>query len=455
MNGSGEKGKRRRSETESNSGESQHEYDADGEDEDEEDEDEEVEMEYDFVVRHKRKSVKLGDEGEYAPGTDDDSSVAGPEQHDGSDTDDRCADDGNVTAAVEEDPPIKVNAFKDRFKLNGTNQRGFVKNLQNVVQRGKRSYRDERQQQILRHISVQLLYAAQKRLWGTQEFKSVVEVQAMFVGNSIFIATNKDCEAEAVFEALKTQDTTRIALTTPCADGYLTGGKNDKKIQKILSKRHAAKLNAFYDRTRALENGAGDIFKLISGDGVKRAMLDVDDVCSKHFTEPGVYVLKGNPRKDWGLGDKDSKKHKHKDGRHAEMKLVYALVKSGHIDEKGAVIAGKKRPCFGCLVALRHFAKYYRIRHGQNPGKIWFHTFRDEIQDVQKEWEGVLDHTPINITRVQCGESELEYQGAGTESDSPAPGRDTDLSVSVASDVESVAEKVSGRNGTRKSISCF
>jgi hypothetical protein len=90
------------------------------------------------------------------------------------------------------------------------------------------------------------------------------------------------------------------------------------------------------------------------------------------------------------------------DKRHAEVKLVKVLEIAGY--KKGAVVQGKKRPCYSCASYMRlRKSQGYGLVFSDNPGKLWKDEFDRSETEVKAEILEALERNTFSC-KTDIGE---------------------------------------------------
>ncbi|NPC70042.1 hypothetical protein HPP05_09835 [Corallococcus exiguus] len=218
---------------------------------------------------------------------------------------------------------------------------------------GAASFSGRRDIQVLRHLSVQFFHYIR----NTLNMKGEQEVQAMLVNDRIVIAANLDDSINALFKALRQDD---------------TGGPPSNAVQNLLqsvqnpddkrAEGAAKKLGGLFSGTRSLSN-IPTAMNVLGNDNERLLQrLDYSNAadCAAKIVGAAhhgrlIFVNAGG------------------DSIHAEQKLLLALLRSGTSKSTVATIYGKKRPCAGCYLTLL-FAEErlgLKIEFNRHPGGFW------------------------------------------------------------------------------------
>ena len=297
-----------------------------------------------------------------------------------------CNFDGLRNSLVEN--LAKFDLFKSGKKLKGRQQKleSFVKLIstnvrgrnplknplkclfREVEQRPPRSFKEEKETQILKQLSSQLYY----RFMSKNTDISEVQVLHVFNKNKtryLFFATNPLTQ-EINFQVIK-EEWGKYNLESLVTKEYQPHGINEDEMMHRAnrSKRHAGKLkqrvysNAKADRFISFiqkNNGQGEIFSSrwdpLPNDGI-------------YFVNP-YKVTENNEYKV-----------------HAEEQLCYIARLIRDSTSKGEWnfrIFGKKRPCMSCFGRLCYEnEKNKDLFFSQHPGYLWFPALREQDRDVQ------------------------------------------------------------------------
>lgn len=238
---------------------------------------------------------------------------------------------------------------------------------------GARSYRNERNRQLLKHLSVQLFHYVRTQLGMTSE----QEIQAMHVNDRIVIAANDEATLTAFYNDLARKATEYAEEQEEFEDNLANqlATYDDAPVhplESILTEpqatdqrtvEHAQKLRGVLDLNRLFLNESNtealDTLRGITWteEFVGRIDATSEADCKLKLTNPAylnkILVLKGVP------------------SLHAEQKLVVALWRSGV--KSPVVIQGKKRPCAACDASLTFARQKLRlnITFNPNPGGYW------------------------------------------------------------------------------------
>ena len=251
---------------------------------------------------------------------------------------------------------LKVASQRTKPAFSSASDNGAYPIGAKIVKRKARSYKGNRDIQILRHITTQL--------YGFCRTNKVdaIEVQAMYYENSLYIATNIINATRLIADVLKNGQAMKAALTS----AYSCGNSSKQKI----SRRHAHKIRTRIYGDFDLGNERANLIKtLLNSNLLKVKSLDISSLNTnrhifKHESN-NIYVVTNRSQ---GLV------------RHAEedlMDILEAIYKvHGRLSEE-PLIYGKRRPCFSCYSRLDSlqdengpYAKF-----NQNPGLFFAAAF--------------------------------------------------------------------------------
>lgn len=263
-----------------------------------------------------------------------------------------------------------IAGLTTKQKQVNLNQSGFLPKERAIEKRMPRSYSKERSEQILRHVSTQLYNYCKSR-----DLKPI-EVQMMYLGTSLVIATNSAAVTKALYAELNPKRLKRV-LTTAFA-------KHDG-IERKISARFASKIASRIYGDYAFKHRRDQVIK----DVLQNAqMLEIDTNNLEGFDyQPGViYFVTGC------------------DVTHAEMHLLKILKHFRVIldDAYGeTVIYGKKRPCFTCHSALEA-THQEGLEFSYNPrrGPLFLEEFRNQSEsNASNTIEALTYQRPVYETK--------------------------------------------------------
>ncbi len=349
----------------------------------------------------------------------------------------RTLRDNLLSELKKQQTPDKIRHYADflftydpELISNSTSRSNFISCIANVVtakqagqlskifpaeiERPKRSFKAERERQILRHIGSQLFFGLKSRIDGDEN--KLVEVQVMHLtygGKSfLFIAANHSAVSGQILDEIRKVSLQEILEKdhSPLADPEAN----------IRTSRYAVK---FTDR-------------VFSVDG-ERTVPNADSEQDKNSMQAIVAVLRANKliellfdqkRPDLARQMLESKLRFDQNVifvckitywlsaekfRHAEEFLtdIAVMAKQLAILEGKAVascIGGKKRPCIGCFSRMTMDGI---DRFGPRPGRFWSMTIAQQPPHAARKTVHTLLSTPSYITQAQ-GPNPNEYDTA-------------------------------------------
>jgi len=269
--------------------------------------------------------------------------------------------------------------------------------------RGQQPYVRRRNQQMLRQVS-QILFNAVK-----SEVKKEQEIEAMFINDRMVLSANLPASIDLITEKIENAGDTKVV------DFLLAQGTdNDPRIiefrRKLIertSRRPKAdepdteqQVRAMLTRMKDLK--IQDVFEIIDLDVGSIAHKDVDtsDYLAGDGYKDKILLLRmtgGNQPAEADGGVK----------LHAEQGLIQlALLASSKRDEIKAskmTICGGKRPCQGCLTALKLMRDlgYGGLEFNERPGMYWSIS----CETIER----LLIHADNNNLTFQGGKAASEY----------------------------------------------
>jgi hypothetical protein len=210
---------------------------------------------------------------------------------------------------------------------------------------GVRSFTNDRDAQVLRHLSAQLFWYVRNEL----NQKGEQEVQAMAVNGRILVAANDDESMRKLEESLK------------------SGGKGH--LKKILEKQqekdersrtNALKLSRLFEGKRKFDtkawSGVSDLIAIVANDAFHLVDISdekgcIDALTNSNYNQKLILTVGGGEL-------------------HAEQKLIVALYQA---KQTGGTVFGKKRPCTACAATFK-FANdklNLKILHNHHHGGYW------------------------------------------------------------------------------------
>ena len=270
-----------------------------------------------------------------------------------------------------------------------------------VKQRPSRSFKEEKQTQILKQLSSQLYYR-----FMSLENTDISEIQVLRVFNKIktrylFFATNP-LEKEKNFKTIK-KEWEENNLGDLVTEQYKPSGvdKAERSYRADCSKRHAAKL-----KQRVFSATKGD--ELVS-------FIRRNNIKGRFFTkqrdslpDDGIYFV--NPY---------HVKSKNRYEVHAEEQLcdIVKLIRENAVDSDWKFgIFGKKRPCCSCFGRLCYENKGKNdLSFSKHPGYLWIPALLGQDKDIQISTISHFILSPSHVSETPSGKS---LPSVGTLSDS-------------------------------------
>jgi hypothetical protein len=238
-------------------------------------------------------------------------------------------------------------------------------------QRNKRSYSRERDQQMLRQVS-QKLYNAVKSTVGSEQ-----EVEVMFVNDRIVVSANLPASIDLINQHMMDGDPTLgefLLREGDAADSRMTAF--NLKLAKRLSKPVKAddpdkdqEVRPFL--TRLKDTKTSGLVEVVQLDISAVAHKDVDtsDYITNNAYKDKIILLRMTGGTQPGEGSGGVKLH-------AEQGLIQLALLADRdraaVKAKPITICGGKRPCQGCLTALKLLGELgYDVDFNERPGMYW------------------------------------------------------------------------------------
>ena len=290
----------------------------------------------------------------------------------------------------------RVVSLKTRHASSSMSQHGAYPIGTKIVKRQARSYKKNRDVQLLRHITTQLYGFCRTN------YADAMEVQAMYYENSLYIATNVINAARLIADELNNVQTMKEALT--CA--YSCGNNSKREI----SKRHAHKIRTRVYASFDFRNERANIIKaLLNSNLLKFKTLDISNLNSngrsfKH--EPNtIYVITNRLQVPISHAEEDL------------MDVLEAIYKTDDSLHEKPLIYGKRRPCFCCysrLDSLQDENGPY-VEFNPNPGLFFEAAFYSQSHVAATE-------TFLRLSTVSTIYESADDAGYNTLSDSGGEG---------------------------------
>ena len=270
-----------------------------------------------------------------------------------------------------------------------------------VKQRPSRSFKEEKQTQILKQLSSQLYYR-----FMSLENTDRSEIQVLCVFNKIrtrylFFATNP-LEKEKNFKTIK-KEWEENNLGDLVTEEYQPSGVDEAErfYRAECSKRHAGKL-----KQRVFSSTKSDeLISFIRKHNIKgRFFIKQPD----SLPEDGIYFV--NPY---------HVKSKNRYEAHAEEQLcdIVKLIRKNAVDSEWQFsIFGKKRPCSSCFGRLCYENKGKNdLLFSKHPGYLWIPALLGQDRDIQISTIKHFILSPSHVSKTSSGKL---LPSRGTLSDS-------------------------------------
>ncbi len=290
----------------------------------------------------------------------------------------------------------------------GGDQAGRATRMQSSqeILRPARSFAQERERQLLRHIGTQLYFYLQSK-----NVPHLVEIQVMHLSfqkkHFLFIAANEFTATQSFATLLKDS----AQLETALVSTY----QPDKDLEgKARSARYAKKF-----RTRVF-----DLETSFSPDTEAQAVAEL-----LRSAPTSLLSLKNDLKQDSELvANKLQEKscgiffvtvqNFSYERRHAEEFLVdIAEYAKARFDKVRTCIAGKKRPCLTCTGRMTGVIDDY----GKRPGRFWVHAIEHQSPTTALRTYSILCQSASYVTQAKNGTSAKDYDSASdTEEENDA-----------------------------------
>lgn len=204
---------------------------------------------------------------------------------------------------------------------------GYLPQNHTLVYRAPRSFAKERFSQVLRQMATQIYNFLRVEL-------DPIEVQIMYLNNSLFISANTRESVAKMHKDLSTQDALKQALTSTY---------KHKAVDAKASSRHAAKLLSRLYNDYACDDPRFSKLKAILNREIRAIPIDSNNKNAIQG-EGNIYFVS----------------YKLKADRHAEENLMDVLemfIPDFIYDKSKPAIFGKKRPCFNCHARLEGISR--------------------------------------------------------------------------------------------------
>lgn len=261
------------------------------------------------------------------------------------------------------------SGIKGHLTGRGVKQKGFA-STHGITKRSKRSFGQEREAQMLKHISTLLFFETEL------EKAKAVEVEMMYTANNnLFVAANNNAALEVIWNVLANKKRLKTVLTSKSF-----GGKRSTK--GIITLRHQRKLKkrifgsmqtrqSWMEEEEDEEDARQTSLKI--GDIVRTTDpqdLSFDNTFDLHAAVngyDGLYVLFGKLSEE---------------GRHAEEKLMDLLQLTQY--KQQVIVAGKMRPCGTCSGRMSFMnTAGYNVVYNPRAGAVWKDRFLKQSAAIQ------------------------------------------------------------------------
>jgi len=297
-----------------------------------------------------------------------------------------------------------------------------------IESRPYRSFKKERERQLLRQIATQIYYGFKSSTFNSTS--SLVEVQLMHLAykgkHNLFIAANQSSIISDLYTYLTTK-TLQDILTTA-----YTPSKNDEG--NLRSKRYAHKLSIrIYGQQVALPDGyeadaenASTVADILLKANIKRLPIElVQDygpnnmVIGYKLTNNSKCHIRYALKQEHTIYLVEVKSCPHK-LRHAEEFLVD--IRDFIEDDNGlySCIGGKKRPCMACSGRMQNRINQY----SRFSGGFWINTIEYQSPKVARNTLKLLFTQPVHISLCKNSAAQnsqsirfIEDHDSGSDSD--------------------------------------
>ena len=258
-----------------------------------------------------------------------------------------------------------------------------------VKQRPTRSFKEEKNIQILKQLSSQLYYK-----FMSLKNTDIGEIQVLRACNKnktryLFFASNP-LEKEKNFKVIKKEWEDNNLQDLVTKEYQPDGADSDEKFRRAeRSKRHAKKLSQrlFSEKT------ADELINFIRNNNEKGKIFSSEP---NSLPDDGIYFV--NPFKV---------KSKNEYEIHAEEQLcnIVQLIRKGETNGEWYFnIFGKKRPCSSCFGRLCHENKGNNdLSFSQYPGYLWIPALLEQDRNVQISTLKDFILSPSCVSKNPCG----------------------------------------------------
>ncbi len=288
-----------------------------------------------------------------------------------------------------------------------------------IVRRGVRPFTDQRERQLLKHVSTQIYFALEQWMKNADKKEKIVEVQMMHLQyrnkdrnkDFLFVSVNETSASEHLKHIIgTTTNHVQTMLTTPYEPKRNVEGK---RRSKSYAKKLAARL--FGDTIH--------IPKSTDSEDAKQAKQVAEQLrhpwkmwdININFREKVETLLNHG---DSGVYVLDHHLY-HDKTRHAEEFLVDIAEIARASGEAYSCIGGKKRPCLSCYGRMFSVINVFNPR----PGLLWLHAAGRQETEVFKRTAQALLTQPSHVSEDGRGYQAKDFDSASeseAESESTA-----------------------------------
>lgn len=258
---------------------------------------------------------------------------------------------------------------------------------QKEIKRPYRSFKHERERQLLRQIATQIYHGFELSNYNS---KGLVEVQVMHLENegrhNLFIAANQGTITKDLYEFL-TAGSLQATLTTAYSPPQLEGQTRSKRYATKLTKRVYEDTIGLPEATDQTDLEQANIVKrILQKANIKQLPISLQQETHKKSIKELTVRPESKHTIQYALNQIDTifvvivAECPHQE-RHAEEFLVD--IRDSIVREQSlyACIGGKKRPCIGCSGRMEDKISKY----GQNPGRFWVNTIKFQAPPIARK----------------------------------------------------------------------
>lgn len=313
----------------------------------------------------------------------------------------------------------RENITKELTKKSGSNQKGRIPNCQlEEINRHYRSYKNDREKQILRHIATQLYFAIQYYLKKEKLSLPLVEIQAMHLScegrHNLFIVAN-EFSVTKTFTKIINKDNFKESLTWFYSPEDSEGKKRSKRYASKLKKRVFGNSLQITGNDPVDVKNAEQVGDILRDNNIVSLQIGYggDKLLNEESRELLSKIIQSEDKTIFFVTVRNYPGHK---GRHAEEFLcdIVDYSKELEVETIYTAIAGKKRPCIGCSGRLEAVNV---SNYGRYPGRFWKHTFETQSEDVALKTLNLLRKNSSYISICENGESKATDYDSGSNSE--------------------------------------